>query len=135
MFKHSDISTYVSKTPFIFTLLSLIVSTIVSILMFLNRNALAIFAGIMFLILAIASLFVLFGMLNDYAYIENDILNMHYLFKKSSIMIKDIKYIEYKDNLYKIYDDKNEEVGTINALALGVDDILRVFYLNKITMK
>lgn len=126
MFKHADISTQISKGAFYFTLVACISSLIVIIVLLsvFKMNALAIFAAVMMFIIFVASVIVLFGMISDYAYIDDDILYMSYLFKKSHIKIAKIKEVKLIDNIYHIYDLNNNEVGTINALAIGVDKII-----------
>ena len=85
--------------------------------------------------MTMASLFVLLGMLSDYAYIDNNTLYMHYMFDQSKIALKDIKYIELKEDIYHVYDENDKEVGTINALALGVDGIVKEFYRRNIPFR
>ncbi len=128
------ISTEIDTKTLIFTIVAFIVSVIVSLILFIKyaSNGLAIFAGIMFAVVAIACAVVLFGMFSDKAYIEDDVLYMSYLFKRSSIKLSEVNYIKFKDDVYHIYNNKNEEVGTINGLALGIDAILNKFYETKI---
>ena len=125
MFKHSDISTQVAKGPFYFTLTALIVSILsVILLLTYSKNALAIFAVIMMSVVAIASSVVLFAMLSDYAYIKDDVLYMSYLFKKSQISLDRISKVKLLDDIYHVYDQKDDEIGSINGLALGIEKIV-----------
>lgn len=125
MFKRSQISTEVAKGPFYFTLTALVISIIVIIfLVNYSKNYLAIFAIIMMAVIAVASLIILFGMLSDYAYIKDDVLYMNYLFKNNKIEIKQIKNIKLIDDVYHVYNLKNDEVGTINGLSIGIDKII-----------
>lgn len=134
MFKRSEYSTEVGKGSFIFTLISFIVTTIVAILIITNyhNNALAIFSFIMLIIVSLASIIILFVMISDYSYIEDNILYMSYLFKKSSIDIKDIGKIKLKDSVYYVYNKKGDEIGTINASALGINTITNELYRNNV---
>ena len=137
MFKRGEISTETGRAQFIFTIICFIASIITAILIFISfpGNYLAIFAAIMMLILAAAALFVLFGLLSDYSYIENETLYMHYMFKSNSIRIKDIGKIILKDDIYHVCDKKGKEVGTINALAIGIDSILNELYSHNTRFK
>ena len=135
MFERSEISTRVSKAPFIFTICTLVCSIVATVYFFVQYTPLGIFSSILAFIMTIASLFVLLGMLSDYAYIDNNTLYMHYMFDQSKIALKDIKYIELKEDIYHVYDENNKEVGTINALALGVDGIVKEFYRHNIPFK
>ena len=132
MFRHGKISTEVGKGPFIFTLLSFLCCLVTAVLLMIlfGRNMLAIFAAMMLMIVAIASFFVLLGLLTDYAYVEDGVLYMSYLFKKSSISLKDIKKMELKDDVYHVFDRRGNEAGTINSLSLGIDDILHELDIN-----
>lgn len=125
MFKHGDISTEISKAQFIFALLSFVLMNGIGITIFIVfwGNMLAVFAFVLMFIVGICSLGVLIGLVSDYAYIKDDCLYMSYIFKKSSIDLKDIGAVKLKDDIYHIYDKKQGEVGTINALAQGIDSI------------
>ena len=135
MFEKSEISTRVSKAPFIFTICSLVCGIVATVYFFVQYTPLSIFASILAFIMTMASLFVLLGMLSDYAYVDNNILYMHYLFDSSKIALKNIKYIELKDDIYHVYDENDKEVGTINAMALGVDGIVKEFYRHNIPFR
>lgn len=125
MFKHGEFSTEISKAQFIFALLSFVLMMGIGITIFIVfwGNMLAVLAFALMLIVGLCSLGVLIGLISDYAYIKDDRLYMSYVFKKSSIDLKDIGGITLKDNIYHVYDKKQGEVGTINALALGIDSI------------
>lgn len=135
MFERGEISTRVSKAPFIFTVVTLVCSIVATVYFFVQYTPLGIFASIIAFIMTMASLFVLLGMLSDYAYIDNNTLYMHYMFNLSKIALKDIKYIELKEDIYHVYDENDKEVGTINALALGVDGIVKEFYRRNIPFR
>ncbi|MBQ1899781.1 MAG: hypothetical protein II153_02625 [Erysipelotrichaceae bacterium] len=92
-------------------------------------NGLGVFAGILLLIVAIASGAVLFAMVTDQAYIREDELVMSYLFKKRSIPIKKIGKISYKENIYSVFDAKGSLAGTINGQLTGIDTVLH--YLDR----
>ena len=135
MFRHSEISTEVGIAPFCFTQISSVASIFMCIFLLVkySGNYLALFAAAMFLIVGIASLIVLFGMISDYAYIKDGILYMSYLLKRNSIKIEEIGKIELKDDVYHVYDRKNDEVGTINSQALGIDRIVMELDRNNVT--
>ena len=92
MFSHGSISTEVDKKPFVFTVVALSGSLIGAVLLFVfsKGEGLAIFAGIMLGLIFLASAAVLFAMVTDQAYIENDTLFMRYMFRKSRIPLKEI---------------------------------------------
>jgi predicted signal transduction protein with EAL and GGDEF domain len=125
MFRHGEISTEADKGPFIFTLAVLVGSILLggAILIFAGTGPLNIFFAVMCAIMAVCSAVVLFGMLSDYACIENDVLTMSYLFSKKTIALKDIGQVSIKDNVYTVYDRKKNKVGTINGLATGIDRV------------
>ncbi|MBR0462158.1 MAG: hypothetical protein IJJ00_05560 [Erysipelotrichaceae bacterium] len=130
MLKHGEISTEVGKAPFVFSLASFVCTTTAALLMLIKGrgNMLAIMSAFMLIIVALASLGVLIGLLTDYAYIKDDVLYMRYVFKKSSISLKDIGKIQLKDNVYHVYNLKNDEIGTVNAVALGIESITSELY-------
>ena len=126
MFSHGDISTEIDKKPFVFTVVALSGSLIGAVLLFVfsKGDGLAIFAGIMLSLVFLASAAVLFAMVTDQAYIEDDTLCMHYMFRKSRIPLKEIGKVSYKDNVHSVYNKKGALVGTINAQLTGIDKIL-----------
>ncbi|MBO7385868.1 MAG: sulfite exporter TauE/SafE family protein [Clostridia bacterium] len=87
-------------------------------------DALAIFAGIMVAIVAVAAGAVLFALVTDRAYIDNGVLYMSYLFKKQSIPISDIGKITLRDEVYYIYGKNGAAAGTINAKLTSVGDVI-----------
>lgn len=126
MFKHGPISTEVDRKPFLFTLIALIGSTAAAALLFVLGwgYGLAIFAAILVTIVAVASLVVLFAMLTDYAYIDNDVLVTRYLFRKKRVPLGEIGRVTCLEHVYYVYGRKNELLGTINGMLSGIDDIL-----------
>lgn len=132
MFRRSEISTEVGKGSFFFTLIALSGSLVAAVflLMRFKGSYLAIYAAAMMFIIAAASAVVMFGLLSDYAYIREDVLYMHYLFKGSSIPVKEISKAVLQDDVYHIYDRRNDEVGSINSLALGIDKLVHELDLN-----
>jgi len=136
MFRHGEISTEIEKKPFVVTLAVLVISVLAAILILaLSHQPLAVFAAVLLLIMAICCGLVIFGMMSDYCYIDGEKLYMHYLFKGSNIALKDIGYISLKDNVYSVFDRKENKVGTINALALGIDEILHKLNTSKVLFK
>ena len=134
MLKHGEIGTEVDKKPFLFTLTAAVVSLIAAILLFTlgGGDALSVFAGVLVSVVALVSLFILFVMLTDYAYIEDGVLHLRYLMKKKSIPLGNIGKITYKDGVYSVHNRKGDTVGTVNGLATGIDGILQEFDKNGI---
>ena len=126
MFRHGDISTETDKKPFLFTLVAFLGSLIATILIVVLGwgDGLAIFAGILLLIVAIAAGAVLFAMVTDQAYIQDETLYMRYMFRKAQVPLKQIAKIAYNDDVYTVYGRKGETIGTINAKLTGIDTIL-----------
>ena len=131
------VSTKIDKKTLIFTIIALIMCSVLSIVLLIKYkgNYLALFAAIMLIVVAISSFVVLIGMLTDKAYIENNVLYMSYIFKKSNIKLNEIGYIEFKDDVYHVYDNKNNEVGSINGLALGIDELIHELDINNVNIK
>lgn len=131
MFKKGQVSTEVDKGPFLFSLVAFVVSTAVTVLLFVlgGGAALSVFAGILVGIVALAAAAVLFALLTDKAYIDGGVLYMSYLFKKKSVPIKDIGRIAFRDDVYYVFDKKDEKIGTINAKLTAIGDV--IFALDK----
>ena len=126
MFRHGDISTETDKKPFLFTLIAFLGSLIAAILIFAlgKGHGLAIFAGILLSIVAIAAGAVLFAMVTDQAYIQDETLYMRYLFRRAEVPLSQIAKISYQDQLYSVYDRKGSLLGTINGQLSGIDSLL-----------
>ena len=126
MFRHGEISTEVDKKPFYFTLLAFAGSLTAALLLFIlgAGDGLAVFAGILLSIVALAAAAVLFAMVTDRSYIENDRLYMRYLFRRSDTALREIGKISLKDNVYSVFDRKGRLLGTINAQLTGIDKLL-----------
>ena len=126
MFKKGQISTEIDKGPFWFSLIAFAGGTVAAVLLFVFSKgaALAIFAGIMVAIVAVAAGAVLFALLTDKAYIDSGILYMSYLFKKQSIPIDDIGKITLRDEVYYVYGKNGAAAGTINAKLTAVGDVI-----------
>lgn len=126
MFKKGQISTEIDKGPFWFSLIAFAGGTVAAALLFVFSNgaALAIFAGIMVAIVAVAASAVLFALLTDKAYIDSGTLYMSYLFKKQSIPIDDIGKITLRDEVYYVYGKNGAAAGTINAKLTAVGDVI-----------
>ena len=103
MFKKGQVGTEVDKGPFIFTLIVLIGGAAVTVL--------------------------LFALLTDRAYIDGGKLYMSYLFKRKSVQIEEIGKITYKDDVYTVFDKKNNKVGTLNAKLTSIGEV--IFALDK----
>ena len=127
MLKKGDISTEADTGPFFFSLTAFAGSLIAALLLFIlgGGNGLAVFAGIMMSIVAVAALAVFFAIVTDRAYIEGDTLFMSYLFKRSQLSLKDIGRIKYKDEVYSVYDKRGTLIGTINGKLTGIDKIIQ----------
>ena len=126
MFGHGQISTEVDAKPFVFTLAALIGSLAAAVLLFtLGHGAgLAVFAGIIFAIVAAAAAAVMFAMLTDRAYVENGVLKTRYLFKKASIPLESIGRVTCVDKVYYVFDKKDSVLATVNGQLTGIDSIL-----------
>ena len=126
MFRHGDISTETDRGPFLFTLSALLGSLIAAVLILVlgGGHALAIVAGVLLLAVAAAAAAVLFAMTSDRAYIENDTLSMQYMFRRTRVPLSDISRIEYRDDVYSVFDRRDALLGTINARLTGIDRVL-----------
>ena len=131
MFRHGEISTEVDKKTFVFTLLAFSVSLTAALLLFVlgAGEGLAVFAGILLSVVALAAGAVLFAMVTDQAFIRDDKLYMRYLFRRSEIALGEIGKITLRENVYSVFDRKGRLAGTINAQLTGIDKIL--FKLDK----
>ena len=126
MFRHGEYSTEVDKGPFIFTLTG-IVSFLAVILVLLftgDMPALKIMAIVFLLILLLSGIWVMIGLVLDYAYIKDDTLYMHYIFKMRSIKTEDIQKLTVENGIYTVYDRKGEVAGTMNAMLSGIDSVI-----------
>lgn len=128
MFRHGDVSTEVDRKPFLFTLVAFLGSTAAAVLLFaLGGNGLAVFSGILISVVAAASLIILFAMLTDRAYIEDDVLKTQYLFKRTSIPLSKIEKITCRDRIYYVYGWHGDVAATINGQLTGIDRLLVTF--------
>ena len=126
MFKHGEISTEVDTKTYLFTLAAFLGCLTAAVLLFVlgRGDGLAVFAGILVAVVALASGAVLFAMTTDRAYIQDGKLTMGYLFRKSEVPLSEIKKITFKDNIYSVYDSREKLLGTINGQLTGVDKII-----------
>ncbi len=130
MFRHGEISTETDKKPFFFALAAFAVCLTAAVLLFvLGDGGLAVFAGIMMSIVALAAGAVLFAMVTDSAYIREDALVMTYLFKKEALPISEIGRISFKEDIYSVYDRSGRLAGTINAKLTGIGELLHALDL------
>ncbi len=131
MFKKGQVSTQVDKGPFIFTLVSLAAGLAVTVLLFVlgKGDGLAVFAGILFAVVTLAAAAVLFALVSDRVYIEDEVLHMSYLFRRRTVPIKDIGKISFADDLYFVFDKKDTKIGTMNAKLTSIGDV--IFALDK----
>ena len=121
MFRHGEYSTEVDKGPFIFTLTG-IVSCLAVILVLLftgDMPALKIMAIVFLLILLLSGIWVMIGLVLDYAYIKDDTL-----YKMRSIKTEDIQKLTVENGIYTVYDRKGEVAGTMNAMLSGIDSVI-----------
>lgn len=134
MFRHGEISTEIEKGPFWFTIVVLIggLTAAFAILHFAGTGAMNIVMAAFLGIMSLAAAAVLFALISDRTYIDNGTLYMRYLFKRSSIAVKDIGQVSFKDDVYTVYDRKKRKIGTINALAIGIDRIIGELNRNKV---
>ncbi len=128
MFRHGEFSTETDKKPFLFTLIAFLGSLTAAVLLFVlgRGQALAIFAGILIAIVAVASGAVLFAMVSDQAFILDGKLTMRYMFRRAEIPLEQIGQLKYKDDVYSVYDRRGALVGTINAKLTGIDKVLNM---------
>ena len=124
MFKHGSISTETDKGPFFFSLASFIFTGFFAFLFAGKGGALGILAGIILFIVCLASGATLFAMVTDRAYIEDGTLHMSYMFKKGAVKLEDIHKVSYKDEVYSVYDKRDNLVGTINGKPTGIGRIV-----------
>ena len=126
MFRKGQISTETDKGPFFFTLIALVAGTVVTVLLFVfgKGEPLAIFAGVMFAAVTLAAGGVMLALVTDKVYIENDVLYMSYLFKKSSVAISDIGRISLSNDVYCVFDKKGSAAGTFNAKLTSVGEVI-----------
>ena len=135
--KKHQYQTIIEKGPVIFTSICVFGSLIVALLLviFKKFTGLGIFAICLFTLIFVLSIVTMLGLLLDYAYIEDDILIMRYIFKCGKIKISDIKEIKLNTskNIYYVYDFRGSTVGTINSIAVGVNEM--ILYLDKLGVK
>ncbi len=126
MFRRGEISTEVDRGPFFFSLAAFIGSATAAALLFTRGggDGLAVFGGVLLAIVAIAACAVLFAMVTDRAYISEGKLHMSYLFKKASVSFEEIGRISYKDDVYTVYGQSRNVIGTINAKLTGVGRVI-----------
>lgn len=135
--KKHQYSTKIAKGPLIFTICSALGSLLIALLLviFKKFNGLGIFTICIFTLFFILSIVTLLGLVLDYAYVEDDRLIMRYILKCYRIKIEEIKEIKLDTtkNIYYVYDNKGSIVGTINSIAIGVNDM--ILYLDKLGVK
>lgn len=127
MFRHSDISTEIDRKTFLYVAGALAIS-VITILAVLFKRPVSVMGYVIIVMMALmvlCCLAVLFGMISDYACIKDGKLIMHYMFKGAQIELTNIGKITFKDDVYHVFDKRGEEAGTINGLALGIDEILQ----------
>ena len=126
MFRHGEISTECDKKPFFFTLAALVGCLTAAVLIFVfgGGEGLAVFAGILLAIVAVAAALVMIAMITDRAYVENGALTMSYFFKKTQIPLKEIGKVSLKDDVYSVFDRKGQLIGTINGKLTGIGEVL-----------
>ena len=126
MFRHGECSTETDRGPFLFTLAAFVGSLTAAVLLFVlgAGHPLSVFAGILVGVVAAASGAVLFAMTSDRAYIQDDTLFMRYMFRRAQIPLEGIGRLAYRDDVYSVYDRKDNLVGTINAKLTGIERIL-----------
>ena len=125
MLKHGTVSTEVDSKPFYFTIAALAGCLTAAVLIFVfGSGALAIAAGVMLGVVAVAAAATLFAMVTDYAAIGDGVLTMSYLFRKKAVPLADIGKVTCKDNVYSVYGKKGDLLGTVNGLLTGIDGIL-----------
>ena len=126
MFRRGDFSTETDKGPFAFAAAAFGVCLAAAVLLFVlgKGEGLAVFAGILLSLVAMAAGAVLFAMVSDRAYILEDTLHMEYLFRRARIPLKEIGKVSLKEDVYSVYDKRGKLAGTINAKLTGIDKVL-----------
>ena len=126
MFKHGPYSTETDRKPFFFTLTAFLGSLGAALLLFLlgRGEALAVFAGILFSVLALAAAPVLLALVTDRAYIEDGVLHLRYLLRRAAVPLDEIGRLRYHEQVYSVFDRKGRLLGTINAQLTGIDRVL-----------
>ena len=126
MFRHGEISTETDVKPFVFTVAGFAACLTAALLFFFlgGGQGLAVFSGVLLAIVALAAAAVLFAIVTDRAYIEDDVLHMSYLFRRSSVPLKDIGKLTHRDGEYSVYDRRGTLLGTMNAQLKGMDKII-----------
>ncbi len=126
MFKHGETSTEIDKNTFFFTLAAFLGSLTATLLLFILGwgRPLAIFAGILLAVVALAAAAVLFAMTTDQAYILDNKLYMSYMFRKTAVPLDQIGKITSKDNVFSVFDRRGKLLGTINGQLTGIDKVL-----------
>ena len=133
MLRRGEISTETDKKPFFFTLAAFIGCVAAAVLMFVfGGSGLGVFAGLLCSVVGIAAGAVLFAMVTDRAYIEDGVLHMSYLFKRSQIPVKEIGKVSLKDDVYSVFDGSGRLAGTMNAQLTGIGVILHALDQNKV---
>ena len=137
MFRHGEYSTEVDRGPFIFTLAGLLscLAAILALLFTGESSALKIMAIIFLLIVFLSAVWVMIGLVLDYAYIKDDTLYMHYIFRMKSIRTEDIGKLTIKDGVYTVFDRKGETAGTINAMLTGIDSVIGELNRRKVSFE
>ena len=125
MFKRGEFSTEVDKKTFFFTLAAFLGCLTAALLFFFKGGEpLAIFAGILLSVVAVASAAVLFAMTTDRAYVLDDKLYMSYLFRKTAVPLSEIGRITGKDNVFSVFDRRDKLLGTMNGQLTGIEKVL-----------
>jgi hypothetical protein len=134
MFRHGEFSTECDRKPFFFTLAALAGSLTAAVLLFVlgGGEGLAIFAGVLCAIVGAAAALVMTAMVTDRAYVENGVLHMSYLFKRSQIPLNEIGKVSLKDDVYTVFDRSGRTAGTMNAQLTGIGVILHALDQNKV---
>ncbi|MBO7364137.1 MAG: hypothetical protein J6U26_02270 [Lachnospiraceae bacterium] len=126
MFRHGEISTETDRGPFFFTLAALVTCLTAAVLFFVfgKGDGLAVFAGILLSVVALASGATLFALVTDRAYVEDGVLHMRYLFRSARVHVEDIGKICLKDEEYAVYNPKGDLLGTINGKLTGIGKVV-----------
>lgn len=137
MFRHGEYSTETDRKPFFFALAAFLSCLTAAVLLFAlgKGEGLAVFAGVLLAAVAAAAAAVLFALVSDRAYVADGTLTMGYLFRKSSVPLREIGKVVCKEELYAVYDRSGRLLGTINARLTGIDTVLHQLDKNGVSFQ
>ena len=64
------------------------------------------------------------ALVTDRTYIEDGVLHMSYLFKRTAVPVGEIQKITYSDDVYTVYGKNGNVAGTMNGRLTGIGDVI-----------